>query len=323
MGGRQQVIPRPLRRGAVAVLAIVVGGLSAGCASGDPAPPVTTRSLTVATFPQSAPEAAPVTIPPPTGYADRIAIVANVPFTGSQRAFDLYRPLAVAAAPSLVVLFPGRASDKSLFGPVAAALAATGVVVAVPNYQAPLNEPAAEVRCAVGAIGDFVARRVGEPGPIVLAGFAFGAVVAVGEGLGGPWATAAVDTGDCPAPAPSRPVHAVVGIAGDYDRYGGPQGPPATGAWNPFAQLEASAVPVTLLQGTADALDLPPEVALSFADALAAADHPYQLHQADVPNLALAGLTVDPATGHLVALPAGGDDDGMARTVAEIQSALG
>jgi hypothetical protein len=320
--GGAQAVPGRWRRAALAVLAVVSIGSSAGCTSGDATSPVTTRSLTVATFPPAVAAATPGTIPPPTGYADRIAIVANVPFTGTLAAFDLYRPLALTDAPALVVLFPGRASDKSLFGPVAAALAATGVVVAVPNYRAPLDRPATEVRCAVGAIEDFVARRVGEPDRIVLAGFAFGAVVAVGEGLGGPWARSEVDTGDCPAPAPSRPVHAVVGIAGDYDRYGGPQGPPATSTWNPFTQLDTSKVPVTLLQGTPDALDLPPEVALGFADALETAGHPYRLLQADLPNLALAGLTVDPATGQLVALDTG-DDAGIERTVAEIGAALG
>src|SRR5690606_40861621 len=102
----------------------------------------------------------------------------------------------------------------------------------------------------------------------------------------------------CPAPAPTRPVRAVVGLAGDYDRFGRDGlGDPT---WSPYQQVAATAVPVRLVHGSRDALDVGPEVSEAFADALEAAGHPFELRvEAEVPNLALAGLGLDPATGQL------------------------
>lgn len=308
-------------RGAAVLAGAALLLATAGCGSAEDAAPPTTRALTVATYP-SDDEPPPTTLPPPTAYADRVSITVNLPYTTTGEGFDLYRPMREGAFP-LVVLFPGRASDKSAYGEVAARLAAEGVVVGVPNYEASLARPADDARCAIGAITDVVAREVGEPTRLALAGYAFGAVVAVGEGLGGPWASAPVARDHCPAPPPSRPVHAVIGVVGDYDRFGGTTGsagPPAT--WDPFEQLGAAPVPVWLVHGAKDALDVGPEVSVAFADALARAGHPHELVIADdVPNLALIGLGVDPATGTVEVLE-GAHQQGLDVTVTQVLAAL-
>ncbi|MPY93381.1 MAG: hypothetical protein GEV08_10030 [Acidimicrobiia bacterium] len=307
-----------------ATAAVVAGSLGVACSSAEKAAPApTTRSLTVATYPRDGVEAPPATFPPPEGFEGTVSITANLPYTTSQRGFDLYRPLRSGSFP-LVVLFPGRASDKSLYGQVAASIAERDVIVAVPDYKATLEDPADEARCAIAAIGDVVATKIGEPTQLVLAGYAFGAVVALGEGLGGPWATAPVDRATCPAPPSSRPVHAVVGIAGDYDRFGPGGSADPTGTWSPYFQLGASSVPVRLVHGSRDALDVGPEVSEALAAALDAAGHPFELRvEASVANLELAGLSVDAAAGTFAPLDLADDHRGVDVVVEEVLAALG
>jgi hypothetical protein len=310
--------------GAVAMLvALAAWGAASGCSSAaDAAPSPTTRQLTLAT-PPTVPAAARVDGVTPHELPAGVTVVRDVAYSDTGR-LDVYQPTTPSpdgAPRPLVVMFGGRTSDKAHYSTVAATVAAGGAVVVVADYRAtdPPPDPLYDVRCAVHFAVAGADAYGAEPAAVTLVGYGWGALAAVGEGFDGPWKQVAVPATECSVPLDHPPtVRAVVGVVGDFDYY--PADDPRAGTYGAFDQVAASPeVPARLLQGVPDQLLVTPEETAAFAAALEAAGHPVTTTQVAVPNLALAGLRLDPAEG--LALLDAADHAGTDAAAAEILAA--
>ena len=264
----------------------------------------------------------------PSTRSAGVTVVRDVAYSDTGRLVDVQptTPLPDGVPRPLVVLFGGRTSHKAHYSTVAATVAAGGAVVVVADYRAtdPPPDPLYDVRCAVrfAAAGaePYGAEAYGaEPATLTLVGYGWGALAAVGEGFDGPWKQVAVPATECSVPLDQVPtVRAVVGVVGDFDHY--PADDPRAATYGAFAQVAASPqVSVRLVQGVPDQLLVTPEETAAFAAASEAAGHPVTTTQVAVPNLALAGLRLDAASG-LTLLDAA-DHAGTDAAAAEILAA--
>lgn len=317
-------------RRAAGMVAAVAGlaalGAATGCSSAaDAAPSPTTRQLTLATPPTVAPAERVETVTPhdlPAG----VTVVRDVAYSDTGR-LDVYEPTAPPTPSTprpLVVMFGGRSSTKAHYSTVAATVAAGGAVVVVADYRVtdPPPDPLYDVRCAVRFAAAGAEAYGAEPATVTLVGYGWGGLAAVGEGLDGPWKQVAVPATECSVPLDHAPtVRAVVGVVGDFDYYSSDD--PRAATYGAFAQVVASPeVPVRLVQGLPDQLLVTPEETAAFAAALEAAGHPVTTTQVAAPNLALAGLRLDPAQGLRLLDPAdhAGSDAAAAAILAAARS---
>lgn len=279
----------------------LLGALAlAACSTTEQAAPTdTTRQLTLigADFVQP--------IPGDTGVAtDPAPLPAGVTVTSDQRystsgRYDLY--FSKAAKGPLVVLIPGRTSDKAVFRVAGAALAAKGATVVIPNYRSrdlpPV--PQTDLRCAIATAVDGAPKWGADPAKLVLVGVSWGAVPALGEALEGPWKAYEAPT-DCLVDPTRVDVAArgVVGVVGQYDFYdsGGPQSE-AYLAFSPFSQVSsARKVPIRLIHGAVDDLKVAATITERFSEALQSAGFDVVTEISSVPNLALVGTRYDKST---------------------------
>lgn len=319
--------PGPVRWGRALAFAVLAWPfLAGGCSSvGESSVPPTTRTVTVATF---AGAGAPATEKTAATYAAPAGVqIEQDQRYGDGGAFDVYQPSTPGPHP-LVVVFPGRAGGKALFANLAGAVAARGAVVVVPDYRARSAQPVplSDLRCAVDVARAMAAGWNADPARLVLVGVTWGAVAAVGEGLGGPWQKTPA-SGACSVPVTAQrptPV-AIVGVVGDYAFYGAP-GTDSDDyrSYSPYAQLAGvPPVPITLLTGTPDQLAVRPAVSTAFADAAKAAGLPVSMAEIPLPNLTLTGLTIDETGNQLKLLEPGVAAAGLTPTVMAIAQAAG
>ena len=321
-----------LRPTVVALLA-ALATLTPGCSTTQSvAGPSTTRILTVATFPfgTSTPEgdgtrATTTTGKPPTG----VSVARDVVYNSAGR-LDVYKP-AKPGGP-LVVLFPGRTSDKALYAKVAAALAVQGAAVVVPNYRAKdlLPVPASDARCVIRTARLQASQWNADPSRLVLLGFTWGVMPAMGEALGGPWQNEPAPE-DCvlaaaaPGPVPELPVKGVVGVVGQYDWFdsGGVESD-LYKKFSPFSQVSGTnKIPVRLITGQPDELAVPPATTTRFRDALIAAGFTASTELSSLPNLALLGARYDTATKTVVIASERADRSGVDLVVQTVLAVAG
>jgi acetyl esterase/lipase len=295
---------------------LVVAGL-AGCGRAeDAAPPPSTLDLSVATFATDGSGSGQATVtpadPPPS-----VQVTRDLAYTATSK-LDVYAPRAAGPHPT-VVIFPGRRSTKDTVSSLAGAVAEQGAVVFAVDYRGLESLPAVtDGRCATGFAAANAATYGGDRGPLVVVGVSSGVDAAVGEGVAGPW-RAAASGADCPAPG-GGPVSAVVGVVGAYPDLD----PGSTEAkFSPRGQVAASPeVPVWLVEGSKDVLQVNRSQTESFRDALVVAGHPVTTRFVDdLPNLSLVGLKVDAATGKLATLGADDDRRCLQVTAAEVLAA--
>lgn len=319
--GAQRRGPGPtLALGGLALLA-ALGGCTSTTSQAVPAD--TTRTLTIATPPTAAPTTTTIlpTAPLPAGVSAQRGVVYR-----DGLGLDVYVPSNVPSSPGpwpTVVVFGGRASSKATIAPLAGAIASKGAVVYVPDYEATSSQPGplANGRCAISYARATAAAHGGDPARLVLVGVTWGALPALGEALGGPWQQAAAASPDCAVPvAPTPAVAGVVSIVGQYDYYG--TAAAEYGVYSPFSQLAADpTVPIRLIQGQVDQLNVKPELTESFRAAAAAAGHTVTVRTVDAVNLSLLGLRFDTASKTITVAGPGDDHRGLAAATEEVLAA--
>ncbi|MEU3353667.1 alpha/beta hydrolase [Streptomyces sp. NPDC037389] len=199
------------------------------------------------------------------------------------KSLDVHRPAPGAVRPPVVLLWHGVGPDeRDVMRPLAEAVAREGLLVLVPDWRS--DEPDGG-RGQLLASLEFARARAaglgGDPERFVLAGWSAGGAAAVGVALR-------------PDIVGGRRPAAVVSIASRYDL------PNRTTGTVPLADLadlaEASAVPVTLVHGTADAL-IPAERSRELRDALAARHRPVLLEEPVTDHAGVIMTEYDPAAG--------------------------
>jgi acetyl esterase/lipase len=311
--------PRTWKRwtAGIALLGVVAGASGCGHAE-DAAPPATTLALSVATYPTETTVPGGLATVTPSDPPPSVQVTRDVAYSAASKV-DVYAPRAAGPHPT-VVIFPGRRSTKATVSGLAGAAAELGAVVFAVDYRG-IGDPSTAVvdgRCAIGFAAANAATYGGDGGPLVVVGISTGVDVAVGEGFVGPWRAAASGS-DCPSPG-GGPVSAVVGVVGSYPDIDATS-PEAR--FTPRGQVAASPeVPVWLIEGRKDVLQVDRAQTESFRDALLAAGHPVNAHFVDdIANLALIGLEVDAPTGRLMVLGADDDRRGLALSAADILAA--
>ena len=219
--------------------------------------------------------------------------------------FDLYRSAKPTGA--LVVILPGRTSDKGIYSVFAGALATKGATVVVANYRARDLPPApqTDLRCALATAVAGASKWGADPAKLVLVGVTWGVIPAIGEALDGPWKAYDAPTDCLIDPSGTKAVvRGVVGIVGQYDYYG------ASGdqtdnfkTFSPFSQLtSARKVPLRLLHGQLDDAKIAPSVTENFQQALQSNGFDSVAEISQLPNLALIGTRYDKTTKAAVAV---------------------
>ncbi|MFF4222304.1 alpha/beta hydrolase [Streptomyces sp. L500] len=204
---------------------------------------------------------------------------------------DVHRPAPGAgpwgtAPPPVVLLWHGVGPDeRDVMRPLAEAVAREGVLVLVPDWRS--DEPDGG-RAQLLASLEFARARAaglgGDPERFVLAGWSAGGSAAVGVALR-------------PDVAGGRRPAAVVSIASRYDLPNRTTGTvPLTDLTDPAGAPETSAVPITLVHGTADTL-IPAERSRDVRDALAARDRPVLLEEPATDHAGVIMTEYDPAAG--------------------------
>lgn len=205
------------------------------------------------------------------------------------KSLDIHRPGPGAVRPPVVLLWHGVGPDeRDVMRPLAEAVAREGLLVLVPDWRS--DEPDGG-RAQLLASLEFARARAaelgGDPERFVLAGWSAGGAAAVGVALR-------------PGIVGGRPPAAVVGIASRYDL------PNRTTGTVPLADLadladptglaETSAVPITLVHGTADAL-IPAARSRDLRDALAGRHRPVLLEEPATDHAGVIMTEYDPAAG--------------------------
>ena len=239
-------------------------------------------------------------------------------------ALDVYSPAENGLWP-MVVVFPGRGSDKSLYAQLAGLIAERGAVVVVANWrgrdQPPL--PVSDSRCAFDAAIEMGPAYGGDINSVTVIGAAFGVVPASGIAFDGPWLDYEIERGCEAAEADVEPV-AFVGMIGDYDSFDG------LGAddelyqsFSPFSQIGDGVGPrVRILHGIPDALGEEVATSQRFVEAARDAGYDTTLVELDYDNLSLFGVAFDEEAQTVSVLPPDADTEGVEAAVDEIMLAV-
>lgn len=291
-----------------------------GCGDDGPSKPGA-RSLVVATYPattQGTPTPSTTPLEPATPPAG-VNVTREVPYNETSR-LDIYAPKTPGRFPT-VVMYPGNNSDKVALSNLAGAVASSGAVVFAVTYRGRDDQVAivADARCAAWYAAANSNAYGGDGGPIVLVGVSTGAHLAFGEGFAGPWRSLALEF-SCKA-TEGGSIRAVVGVVGAYNTIEQSSAEYAT--FSPFSQVSASPqIPVRLVEGVKDRLQIDRAGTVAFRDALVAAGHPVTATFVDdIPNLALVGLKADSVTGQLAPLGLNEDRRGLELAAREVLAA--
>ena len=185
------------------------------------APPAGPQGPTATVDPAARP---PVQLPPGVRVDSGIA-------AGAHQRLDVYWPEDVTGAPALV-LFGDEATVRSDYAALGGALAAEGVVTVIADYR--VEHAPGDADCALEEASLHLGAAGADSARIAVAGHGFGAIVAVGAAMRGPWVASA---GRCPFTT-GEPV-AIVTIAGAFDRLdrGNVRSPFRQIGGNPYARI--------------------------------------------------------------------------------------